>query len=121
MEIASDGHQPGFRAWAILSSMVLAVLCLLGGACVLHGQWLVETYDADRKWGLVRGMRLGLLGIAVIWCGYMALLGIALVARRCRLWLWIVMCCWVLLAVWVLVGTIVGWYGTMFGGMRGVM
>jgi len=121
MPIEIAGNQPGFKLWAVLSSLVLGVLCLLGGACVLHGVAIVETYDTEVKTGLARGIRIGLVGIAVIWCCYMAMLAWAATSERFRVSLRFLMAGWLLIACWLLLGVLNGWLWTMFGGMRSVM
>ncbi|XAL98287.1 hypothetical protein OT109_11820 [Phycisphaeraceae bacterium D3-23] len=114
-------NQPGFKAWAVLSSLVLGVMCLLAGACVIHMQSMVEIYDIEFKTGMRLGMRLGLTGFAIVWCGYMVLLAFATSTNRYRGWLRVVMSVWVVLACLGMIGVITGWFGTVIGWGGGVM
>lgn len=121
MQIQIAGTEPGFKLWAIVSSMALAVMCMLAGACVMHMQSLAEVYDMDFKTGVKLGMRFGLAGFAIAWCGYMVLLAFAASTPRFRAGFRFAMLTWVLIACGVLALVIHGWFGTMFSGMRSVM
>jgi hypothetical protein len=122
MQIEIAGHQPGFKAWAMVSSALLAVFCVLGGACVLHCQSLLETYgDIDLPGGLKLGLQIGLTGVAFTWCGYMGLIAASLLPVRGRLWLQLGTVVWLLIAAWVTRLVIGGWLHLMFSGMRSVM
>ncbi|MEM9415558.1 MAG: hypothetical protein AAGA29_08790 [Planctomycetota bacterium] len=121
MQIEIAGNQPGFKAWAVLSSSVLGMMCVLAGACVMHMQSMVEIYDLDFKVGMRLGMRFGLSGFVVVWCGYMLLLAIAASASRCRGWLHVVMVGWVVFATLGMLDVITGWIGTVLGCGGGVM
>lgn len=121
MSIQIGGAPPGFRFWAIVSSAVLGLMCVLAGACVMHMRSLVELHGIDYKQGMLLGMRAGLGGFAVVWCGYMALLAVTASASRWRVWLHVAMVAWVIVACYCMFAAIHGWYWTMFGGMRGVM
>ena len=121
MPIEIAGNQPGFKVWAIVSSLGLAVLCLLAGVSVMFGEHIAEEFDAELPGGMKMGMRFGLLGIAMIWCGYMALLVWAATRERRRGWHFGLMLGWVLLAVWYTGIVSFGFLACFASGTKSVM
>ena len=121
MPIQIAGTGTGFKAWAILSSLVMAIVCLLAGACIMQTQTMLERYDSDITRGLKLAMQVGLPGVVLGWCGYMALLACASVAKRYGAALHIAMLIWVILTCLLSLGAIYGWMRMMFTGMRSVV
>lgn len=121
MPIQIAGTEPGFKAWAVVSSMGLSVLCLLAGLSIMFGERVAVEFDADLPSGMKLGMRFGLFAIALAWCGYMALLAWAATRERRRAFHYWVMLGWMLLATGYLGVVALGFLAFFRSGTKSVM
>lgn len=82
MALPMNTWNAGYTFVAAVTSAIVSVLAVMGGMFLLHSKRVFVDFDAELPTDFLFFSNLGLPGIAVVWLGFLAVVGAMFLCER---------------------------------------